>query len=164
MRVSHDYHDSLIKPAPRSMGDMNKQTHKVLRKCMNEATVYWAHVPRQETQINTVIARKRWRMEEERGVKRAYSLSTLSVFDHWSLTLRGPDDFLLWIAQARGTFSYGRIKNKFCGRLCIFSNYNKYNLFKIQSGQFRFPVSEYIRLVISYSDIRQQMLIVNNTH
>ncbi len=43
------------------------------------------------------------------------------------------------------------------------SNYNKYNLFKIQSGQFRFPVSEYIRLVISYSDIRQQMLIVNNT-
>lgn len=27
MRVSHDYHDSLIKPAPCSMGDMNKHKH-----------------------------------------------------------------------------------------------------------------------------------------
>ncbi len=27
MRVSHDYHDSLIKPAPCSMGDMNEHKH-----------------------------------------------------------------------------------------------------------------------------------------
>lgn len=105
----------------------HEQTQKVLRKCMNGATVYWVHVPWQETQINTVIAHKRRRMKEERGVKRAYSLSTLSVFDHWSLTLRGPDDFLLWIALARGTFSYRRIKMKCYGCLCIFSNYLKYN-------------------------------------
>lgn len=51
---------------------------------MNEATVYCVLVPPQETQINTVIAHKIKRMEEERGVKRALSLSlsTLSVFDH----------------------------------------------------------------------------------
>lgn len=100
------------------------QTHKVLRKCMNEANVYWMCVPRKVTQINTVTAHKRWRMKEEKGVKKSsLSLSMLSVFDHWSLTLKRPDNFLLWIAQATGMFSYRRIKTKFCDCLCIFSNY-----------------------------------------
>ncbi len=83
MRVSHDYHDSLNQASSMFYGRHERtQTHKVLRKCMNEATVCWVHVPRQETQINTVIAHKRRRMKEERGVKKAYSLSKLSVFDH----------------------------------------------------------------------------------
>lgn len=74
------------------------QTHKVLRKCMNEATVYWVHVPRQETQINTVIARKRWRMEEEREP----TLSPRSLF----LTID------LWPWGGRMTSCYESLKQE----------------------------------------------------
>lgn len=80
-RVSHDYPDSLIKTY--RMWSLQIQTHKVLGKCMNEATVYCLRVPHQETQINTVIAHRRWRIEEERGGKRVHSLSLFLTIDLW---------------------------------------------------------------------------------
>lgn len=107
------------------------QTHKVLRKCMNEATVYWVHVPRQETQINTVIARKRWRMEEERGKKSVLSLHALCF---WPLIfdLEGAGWLpAMNLSSKRNVLIRKNQKEVLCGCLCIFSNYNKYNLFQI---------------------------------